>query len=320
MNGLLWTSVAVLALVHTVLIAAQWALVAAVPSRLNDRIGDRSNSVRRLADDAHTTILCLQTSAAIVVVATGAAAASASTSLWEFVVALAVLLGLTAAARTVALRAPEPAFVRLAPVVAQVVALVRPISTALAAIGRRRRRDLTVDESELGTVIEESREGGLIDDEDHALLTAALSVDTLTAAEVMIPLSDVITIERSTTVEAAEAEMVRSGHSRLLIVGRGTDDVLGFVHAKDLLALPAQRRDRPVPFDVIRMILTATPSTSLSDVLAAMRRARRHVVVIADSDHHTVGMVTMEDILEQIVGDIVDESDRAATPGADGAP
>ena len=319
MTGLLWTSVVLLVFVHTVLITAQWALVAAVPSRLNERIGERTSAVRTLADDPHTTIVGLQTSAALCVVATGAAAASAASNPAEFGVAIVLLMVTTTFGRRAALRAPEVTFGRLAPSVSPVVALCRPISRALAAVGRRRRRDLTVDESALGTVIEESRDGGLIDDEDHALLTAALSVDTLTAQEVMVPLAEVITIERSTTVEEAEAAMVRSGHSRLLIVGRDTDDVLGFVHAKDLLALPEQRRQRPVPFDVIRMILTATPSTTLSDVLAAMRRARRHVVVIADLDHHTVGMVTMEDILEQIVGDIVDESDRAPAPGVGGA-
>jgi CBS domain containing-hemolysin-like protein len=86
--------------------------------------------------------------------------------------------------------------------------------------------------------------------------------------------------------------------------------VLGFVHAKDVLRTGLDARDRPVPLGSIRMMLTVRPDRPIDDVLLAMRRARRHMAVVADADRRTVGMVTMEDILEEIVGDIVDETDH----------
>lgn len=101
-----------------------------------------------------------------------------------------------------------------------------------------------------------------------------------------------------------------SGHSRVLVVGRDLDDVVGFVHAKDLLRVPLDGRQQPVPLDAMRMTLTVDPDRGLGDVLLAMRRARRHVAVVSDAERRTVGMVTMEDVLEAIVGDIVDETDQ----------
>lgn len=167
----------------------------------------------------------------------------------------------------------------------------------------------TASAAELGLMLEESREEGLIEDEDHELLTAALGFLDRAASEVMVPRADIVTVTRPATVADAEDVMRVSGHSRLLVLGRDVDDVLGFVHAKDLMRLPLDRRDRALPLDTVRMTLTVSPDSGLGDVLLAMRRARRHVAVVV-ADRRTVGMVTMEDVLESIVGDIVDESDH----------
>jgi len=167
----------------------------------------------------------------------------------------------------------------------------------------------TASAAELGLMLEESREEGLIEDEDHELLTAALGFLDRATSEVMVPRADIVTVTRPATVADAEDVMRVSGHSRLLVLGRDVDDVLGFVHAKDLMRLPLDRRDRALPLDTVRMTLTVSPDSGLGDVLLAMRRARRHVAVVV-ADRRTVGMVTMEDVLESIVGDIVDESDH----------
>jgi len=168
----------------------------------------------------------------------------------------------------------------------------------------------TASAAELGLMIEESREEGLIEDEDHELLSAALGFLDRASSEVMVPRGDIIAIPRSASVADAEEVMRQSGHSRVLMIGRDLDDVLGFVHAKDLLRLPLDIRNRAVPLDTVRMTLTVLPERGLGEVLLAMQRARRHVAIVADEHRLTVGMVTMEDVLEAIVGDIVDESDH----------
>jgi CBS domain containing-hemolysin-like protein len=95
-----------------------------------------------------------------------------------------------------------------------------------------------------------------------------------------------------------------------VVCGDGIDDVLGFVHAKDLLTVPAAARSRPLPLSRIRRMLVVDPRSGLDDALLAMQRARAHLAVVAGEDGRTLGLVTLEDVIEAVVGDIRDESDR----------
>ncbi len=88
------------------------------------------------------------------------------------------------------------------------------------------------------------------------------------------------------------------------------DDILGFVHAKDLLTISAAARERPLPLGRVRRMLVLGESTSLDDALLAMQQARIHVAVVTDADGATRGIATLEDVIEALVGDIRDESDR----------
>ena len=145
------------------------------------------------------------------------------------------------------------------------------------------------------------------------MLVNALAFEQRRTEEVMVNVAEIVGVDRSTSVAEAEQVVMNSGHSRLLVRGPTAtrhDEVLGFVHAKDLMAVPTSRREHPISFGIIRMTLRAKGDASLGDVLAQMRRSRRHVALIDDGAGELVGMVTMEDILEEIVGDIVDESDR----------
>jgi CBS domain containing-hemolysin-like protein len=134
----------------------------------------------------------------------------------------------------------------------------------------------------------------------------------------MAPRDQLVTVPTTATVAEAEDLVHRSGHSRVLVVGSGPDDVAGFLHAKDLLRLPADQRDGLLPPGLVRVALRVRPDERLTDLLPRMRRARRHVAVVSDRDAAgagpVLGLVTLEDILESIVGDIRDESDRAAGP------
>ena len=112
----------------------------------------------------------------------------------------------------------------------------------------------------------------------------------------------------SATVADAEAAAVASGHSRLVVID--DDDVVGFVHAKDLLAVPTEARDRRLPLALIRRVLVLDRATPLDEALVAMRRLRTHVAVVVDEERRMVGLATLEDVLEELVGDIVDESDE----------
>jgi CBS domain containing-hemolysin-like protein len=169
---------------------------------------------------------------------------------------------------------------------------------------------------ELADMISASRDEGLIAEVQDQILRGALAIQKVPVSTLMIPRPRIGHVERSSTAAAAEAVVVRTGHSRLLVVGEGgVDDVLGFIHAKDLLTIPEAVRDRPLPLGRIRRIPILHPDTHVDEALVTLQRARVHLAVVAEADGRTVGLVSLEDMLEELVGDIVDESDRRPARG-----
>jgi CBS domain containing-hemolysin-like protein len=191
--------------------------------------------------------------------------------------------------------------------------VVRVLNIAANAIvkllGVEPRDELATSRSaeEIANIVSASRQEGLIADVEHQLLTGALDLGDRPVRAVMVPRDRVVAVPRSATPAEAEQVVTASGHSRLLVHGGDLDDVLGFLHAKDLLTVPAGARTLPLPLGRIRPVLVAAGDETLTAVLVAMQRARVHVAVIHEGA--TTGIVTLEDVLEALVGDIRDESD-----------
>ena len=228
--------------------------------------------------------------------------------------------------KNVALARPEQTLLALTIPVVAFVAVFKPVIwvlNQLAGLGARlfgvsptaELRSVATS-AQLSLILEESREGGLIEDADHDLLTGALGFLEREAAEVMVPRSRIVTVSKNATVADIERSIHTSGHSRLLITGRGLDDVLGFIHAKDLLRIPAEDRHRPIPVRMYRHTINVPPDRSLDKVLVTMRSARRHLAVVVSSERSTLGLLTLEDVLESIVGHIAEESGPVAPADA----
>ena len=163
---------------------------------------------------------------------------------------------------------------------------------------------------ELADMITASRDEGLIAEVEDQLLRGALKIGETPVRSLMVPRDRIGFVERTATPAEAEDAVVRTGHSRLLVVGAGgVDDVLGFIHAKDLLTIPAQLRDRPLPLGRIRRIPIVRADAVIDDVLYVLQNAKVHLAIVADADGRTLGLVALEDVLEELVGDIIDESD-----------
>ena len=167
---------------------------------------------------------------------------------------------------------------------------------------------------ELAVMLGESHDEGYIEEFAHELLTGVLDFSARDAAFVMVPRDQVVTAQRSATVAEVERTMVESGHSRVPIVDHDIDSVIGFVHTKDLLALGPEDVDRPLPLRLVRRMLVVPRDRSLEDLLVSMRSARVHFALVVDEDRRTAGVATLEDLLEELVGDILDESDRERVP------
>ena len=166
---------------------------------------------------------------------------------------------------------------------------------------------------ELAVMFDASWQAGLLESFEHELLAGALDLGSRSVATVMIPRSRVVTVDRRMTLAEVERVIVKSGHSRLPVAASGSDDLLGVLLAKDLLRLPVEAQGESVPLEVIRQMLVVPPGLMLEDVLLRMRSERNHLAVVCDSGGRTLGVLTMEDVLEELVGEISDETD---TPSA----
>jgi CBS domain containing-hemolysin-like protein len=227
--------------------------------------------------------------------------------------------------KNIALTDPERTLVRLVPLNRVYLAVFGPLIRLLGwfgnlgvrAFGVEPRDELSTAHTadELAVMLATSREEGLIEDFAADLLAGVLDFGDLTAADVMVPRDAISFVGRQTSVAEAERAVVERGHSRLPVVENDLDDVRGFIHAKDLLTVPPENADRPVPVDLVRRMLVVPEVRSLEDLLLMMRRTRVHFALVTSDDGTTAGIVTLEDLLEELVGDILDETDRER-PGA----
>ena len=164
---------------------------------------------------------------------------------------------------------------------------------------------------EIGFMITESAKKGLLGRFEHRLLSGAVDFGEKDAASVMVPRTEMVAIPRTTTAAEIEQIVLESGMSRIPLFEQDIDHIVGFFHAKDLLRIPSAQREQPVPGPLARQILVVPESMHLHPLLLEMRKQRQHFALVLDEHGGTAGIVTLEDLLEELVGDIRDEYDDA---------
>ncbi|MFL5449514.1 MAG: hemolysin family protein [Gemmatimonadales bacterium] len=169
---------------------------------------------------------------------------------------------------------------------------------------------------EIRMLVEQSEEGGGLQQQDARLLEGVFEFSEKTAQEVMTPRTQMAALEADLTVEAAADQVAIHGRSRYPAYTESLDDIIGVVHAKDILSALRSR-----PGQTIRVIMRSplfVPGTrEVEDVLADMKRLKTHLAIVLDEYGGTAGLVTMEDLLEEIVGPIYDEHDPQDRSGPD---
>jgi CBS domain containing-hemolysin-like protein len=174
---------------------------------------------------------------------------------------------------------------------------------------------------EIRMLVGQSGEGGSLGEEDARLLEGVFEFSEKTAEEVMTPRTDVTALEASMAVEDAADVIAAAGRSRYPVHAGSLDDIVGVVHAKDILRALREAAGTPVR-RVLRPPLFVPGTREVEDVLADMKRLKTHMAVVLDEYGGTAGLVTMEDLLEEIVGEIFDEYDPVealAAVAADGS-
>ncbi|MFN8097794.1 MAG: hemolysin family protein [Dermatophilaceae bacterium] len=186
----------------------------------------------------------------------------------------------------------------------------------LRAIGIEPQEELSAARTpqELASLVRTSADAGTLDEGTARLVTASLGFGAQTAADVMTPRSRTVSVDR--TVSAAEVVALarKTGHSRFPVLGADWDDVTGVVHVKGAIAVPYERR-AAVPVSALMVDPVIVPETVRLDPLLATLRAGLQFAVVVDEYGGTSGVVTLEDVVEEIVGDVGDEHDRSQTTG-----
>ena len=149
---------------------------------------------------------------------------------------------------------------------------------------------------ELANLVTQARTEGLLDAEEHARIRGALALQSRTAGDVMKPWVEVTTVAEDVSPASLEVLAIRTGRSRFPVVHRGTRRVIGFVHVKDVLGSVGPARREPIAADVIRPLSVVAADQVLADLLIAMRRESRHIVLVTDG-RVPLGMVTLHDVL-----------------------
>ena len=167
----------------------------------------------------------------------------------------------------------------------------------------------------LEELIAEAEEEGVtaFSEDERELVRNALSFGELRVDDVMVPRADIRGVEVSSSLREVIRTMQAAGHSRLLVYRENLDDVLGIVHIKDLLAFWGDGESFSLE-QVMRPVLAVPPSMRVLDLLLEMRVARNRMAVVVDEFGGTDGLVTIEDLVEEIVGELEDEHDRASQP------
>lgn len=164
---------------------------------------------------------------------------------------------------------------------------------------------------ELLSVVDESRREGVIQSHASTMIRRVVDLQTEDVAAIMTPRTDMVTVDADIPLYQAYCEILDNGFSRVPVIRDGIDDIVGILYARDLMACGINdvENDSRTTKDVAREVLYAPESQGIGDLLESMRAKQVHMAIVVDEYSGVSGLVTLEDILEEIVGDISDEYD-----------
>ncbi len=234
----------------------------------------------------------------------------------SFVLSILLLIFAEVTPKTLAIRHAERIALVAAVPVNWLSSVLRPVIwfiTLVARVltGRHGANTPFVTEEELMTILSVSEEQGVIEEEEREMIHGIIEIGDKSVREVMVPRPDVTAVERSTTLDELVKVFAQHKHTRIPIYEGDIDHVIGLIHIKDLVMFYARGTKS---FDIARLLrrIESTPeSKKVDELLHEMQTRKVHMMVVVDEYGGTAGIVTLEDVLEEIVGEIRDEYDIA---------
>jgi CBS domain containing-hemolysin-like protein len=256
--------------------------------------------------------------------AAGPAALAAEAWAVGLIVVLAALLTLVGGElvpEALAQRDPEGWAIALSPLVALLEWIFAPVARLLVRLSAVITRPFggtglvpIVTEEEIKTMVDAGEEGGVLEQEEKEMIYSIFQFGDTLAREVMVPRIDMVAMDVNTPIRQAVDTILRAGHSRIPVYEDSTDNIVGLLYAKDLLQVWRDGGEERGLRDLLRSAFYVPEAKKLDDLLADLQRERVHMALVVDEYGGIAGLVTLEDIVEEIVGEIQDEYDFAEEP------
>ncbi len=235
----------------------------------------------------------------------------------SLVLSLAVLVLCEITPKTISLQRAERVALRMARLVSGATWVMRPVVFVLTAItrlilrmlgGKTQVRGPFVTEEELKMLVSVGEEEGVLEEEEREMIHGIFEMGDMRVREVMVPRTDLVAIEVKEPVEKAVELVTKHGHTRIPVYEGNLDHIVGVLYAKDLLRAVVRGEQKALR-EIARKPYFTPESNKVQDVLRDLRKNRVHMAIVVDEYGGTAGAVTIEDILEEIVGPIQDEYD-----------
>lgn len=170
----------------------------------------------------------------------------------------------------------------------------------------------SVTEDELKYIIDESEEQGVLEEQESDLVKSALEFDDIEVSKILVPRVNVVAVEESMTIEEIRDIFLEEQYTRLPVYERTIDSIIGVLHQKDFFKLLVEGKEVSIS-SIITPPMYISDRRQVSEVLRDMQRSKTHMAIVMDQYGGTQGIVTMEDVIEELVGEIYDENDEVVT-------
>lgn len=210
---------------------------------------------------------------------------------------------------------PETWSMRLAPYVRSLTVILSPLLVLPLAIGRRKGEAQepvsTVTEAELKSMVDAGHEGGVLEGDERQMIYSIFELGDTLVREIMLPRIYINALEVSTPLSEAVDALIKSGHSRMPVYAESVDNILGLLYAKDLLRVWRQGEQIDSLRSLLRPATFVPEAKKVDELLEEMQTGHVHMAMVVDEYGGIAGLVTLEDIFEEIVGEIQDEYDQS---------
>lgn len=194
----------------------------------------------------------------------------------------------------------------------------RPFSKLIAGIanfltpGQKFKTNIFKNEDELRELVDQAHERGLVEEDEHEMIHSVFELGETLVRELMVPRTEMVWIEHDKTIRQALSLALRSGYSRIPVIGENIDQIVGIAYIKDLAKRSHDHREAEQTEKVeqlMRPVVFVPEIKSAAELLKEMQRNQIHLAIVVDEYGGTAGLITIEDIIEEIVGEIADEFD-----------